>query len=389
MIFKKIGDYREMIELSALAFSFLKKDQADLEKLLKQLMEEDRIFYGVYDETVLVAGCVIYPFQMRLRESVVPMAGIGFVCSRQDYRGKGGVRLLLSETLRELKESAYPVSLLYPFNREFYRKYGWEVFDRWQQLSFSPSDIRVPVVEGVTSRDTAFPDEESISFYTDFAESNLNYVLRTITDWKDKLLPVWSNQAARRIVKFSRAGEVVGLMGYSINFNQKEGIYFHSVSTFISKDESARRAMFSYIKGLSHQVKKVKIYLPENFQIWPYINDRPELSELLETSMIRIVDLSRLDGLKVCSPDMTLGIKVEDKQCPWNAGTFTLQVRDGTLKVQRGGNAQIEIDIGPLSSVLGGRETFNRMIELGLAKPLQGYDGQDVTKSDLFMNEMF
>ena len=232
-----------MIEVSALAFSFEKRDRDELEELFEQLVEGGRLLYGTYDGETLVAGCVVYPYRMRLRESAVTMGGIALVCSRQDYRGKGGVRLLLSATLESMRDLGYPVSVLYPFQRDFYRKYGWEVFDRWQLIKFSPSSIRDFDSGDIDARDMAFPDEESIEFYRRYASSSYNYVLRNQTDWRDRLSPVWSSQVAKRVVRFTRQSEVVGLMDYSINLDRKEGSYFHSILTFVSKDEKVRQAI--------------------------------------------------------------------------------------------------------------------------------------------------
>ena len=391
MEFKKISNYKEMIEISALAFSFEKKDQGDLEKLLRKLDENGRYFYGVYDEETLVAACVVYPYQMRFRDSIVTMGGIALVCSRQDYRGKGGVRMLLSGTLESLRELGHSVSVLYPFQRDFYRKYGWEIFDRWQLLKFSPGSLRDLEFHDVEARDMAFPDEQMKDFYREYASSHLNYVVRNDADWQDRFYPVWSSQIAKRIVKFSSKGEVVGLMDYSINSDHKDGGYFHTILTFVHKDENARRAMFSYIKGLSHQVSKVHLWQPATFESWPYLSDRPDECTLRETSMIRIVDLMKLSGIRMSTPDLSITMKVDDKQCSWNNGVFTIGVHDGILNVERGKEveAELEIGIGALSTVIGGRESLSRLIEIGLAKPLEGYKGTDIERCEVFMIEPF
>ena len=44
-----------------------------------------------------------------------------------EYRGQGVIRLLLKEAGRILEERSNYISILLPFQYEFYRKYGWEV----------------------------------------------------------------------------------------------------------------------------------------------------------------------------------------------------------------------------------------------------------------------
>lgn len=388
MEFRRFNDYREMIEMVVLAFSFEKKNQGTLEEYLKSLESQGKRFYGIYDGETIVAGCIVFPYKMRLRQSFVPMAGIAMVCSRQDYRGKGGIRQLFTELLLELRKD-FKVSVLYPFSRDFYRKYGWEVFDRWQYVKFSPGSLTEHESTGIDASDMAFPDFDSISFYKEYARTHFNCTLRSEVDWKERLSPVWPDQVDKRIVKFSKDEKVVGILDNTLGFNQKEDTSFHSIFTFASQNEEARNAMFTYLRRLSHQVKEVRMWLPQHFEIWPYINESPQEHHLRETSMIRIVDLKRLNGLEILSEDVRIDMKIEDSQCSWNDGNYRLEIKDNALSICEGGTPQIEIGIGSLSTVISGRESLSRMVELGRAKALAGYVGENIRKSEVFFNETF
>lgn len=59
---------------------------------------------------------MLYDFRMRLRDSVVPMGGIGLLCSRLDARGKGAVRTMLRESLGTMRHKGHVVSVLDPFD---------------------------------------------------------------------------------------------------------------------------------------------------------------------------------------------------------------------------------------------------------------------------------
>ncbi|HOY27299.1 MAG TPA: sterol carrier protein domain-containing protein, partial [Mesotoga sp.] len=100
---------------------------------------------------------------------------------------------------------------------------------------------------------------------------------------------------------------------------------------------------------------------------------------------------SILSAILLDSPDVKIALKIEDAQCPWNVGGIMLEIRDGVLNLTKipEEEAQLEIGIGAISTVIGGRESLRRMVELKMARILKDYNGEDIQKCDVFMNEPF
>src|SRR5690554_6599849 len=69
----------------------------------------------------------LLPYRMRLRGREVPVYYIVGVGTWPEDRGQGLVKNLLLYADSLMKERGYDISILLPFQYDFYRKYGWEV----------------------------------------------------------------------------------------------------------------------------------------------------------------------------------------------------------------------------------------------------------------------
>ena len=71
---------------------------------------------------------------------VVPVAGIGDVCTHPGARGKGYARLLMEDALRYMREHGYPLSMLYGIPK-FYHKFGYIEAVRDYRLTLMAPDL--------------------------------------------------------------------------------------------------------------------------------------------------------------------------------------------------------------------------------------------------------
>ncbi len=392
--YRKVDDLESVAELAKSAFVIRRPDHSAAVEWLEWSVKHGQRLYGVYDGTRLVAVFMLYDFRMRLRDSVVPMGGIGLLCSRLDARGKGAVRFMLERSLETMREAGHVVSVLNPFDQSFYRKYGWEMFARLQRVEISPGLIRGVPDDGEVEHETidlSRPDGASLAFYNDFARRHHTLVQRGKAEWEQRLriFSRNSNTAARGVVRVSRDGEVVGLIGYDLSGKAGDWHPTFTVTLFVHEDEPAKRAMLRYLKALSHQVKTIRFDLPVDEDLWPYLSDRPGKREIRDQFMIRIVSVDALDGLEVDAGDLSVAVEIADGQAPWNAGTWRWTVEDGVLSVEPTDRADLRCGIGPLSSVLSGFADLSEMIAVGRIEPLPSYAGQDLPRATAFLADYF
>lgn len=382
--FSRIDDVERVVPLVRFAHSIRHAERDAIVPWLREATADGRTLFGVLDGEDVVAVCLLYDFQMRLRAGVVPMGGLGLVGSRADHRGRGAIRLLLRELLPVMRERGQVVSTLDPFDQGFYRKYGWEQLSSQRVVSLPPGRI-VPRPEdalcrALTAKDLAFPDALCMDYYNRFAASHYTFIQRGEAEWRARttIRPWHLDDVARGVVRFSDGNEVVGLLGYRMLRPADRWEPTFEVNLLIADTGAVRHTMLDYVRRLSHQVTVARFLLPMDLEIWPYLTDRPTKEEVRDVFMARVVSMDALDGLSVDSPDIELQVQIEDPLAEWNQGIWEITVRGGSVAVRRGERATVRCDVGTFTCVLSGRTTFRAALDTGAAVALPGYTGEDL-----------
>lgn len=375
------------------AFAVRGSQHEGLERWVRRAKDEpERTIHGIFDGDRILATYTLYDFEMRFRESVLSMGGIGLLCSRLDARGKGSVREMLVGALGTMRDRGHVVSVLSPFNKAFYRKYGWEDFERFQRIDVSPGFLEIPGAKGgYQVEDLPFPDRETVDYYNEYAATHYTLVLRGDAEWRRRTdIPAWATETATRgVIRIRKDTRVVGLIGYELVRKLGEEEPTFVANLFLTEDEPARQAGLRFLKSLSHQVKAIRFELPVDVSLWPYLNDAPGSHSIHDLFMIRVVSMKDLDGLRIACGDLSLSVDVEDRQAPWNARVWRLEVRDGVLRVSEGDRPDLRCGVGTLSSILSGYTDFASMIAVGRCEALASYEGQDLPRTVTFLADYF
>ncbi len=386
--YKKFDEVEKILEIASFSFGIKQEKQDKFKKYLGKLLKSDVELYGVFDEERLVAGYLLYPFEMRFRENVVPMGGIGLVCSRPDYRGKGAVKFMLKEAIKTMIQKSMKVSVLYPFNIDFYRKYGWELFFTRKIITLSPGLLKKSSVEDIEAVHYRYPDEEIKNYYNEKVKTFYNFALRNDFLWKRHLDNEISGSASEGVVKFVKDGKVVGILTLQIkseDFGSKA-----SVGSMVYENEDVKRAMFDYLRKLSHQVSQMELWVPEDFLIWPYLSDRPSNIKKRYAGMIRVNSMNLLNGLKIDNEKVNFTIFIKDKTNEENEGTWKIKSNEGFLSVEKSSeNPDLETDIATFSSIMSGFTDFSEMIRADRVKVNNNNSEFHLNKSITFHFEHF
>ncbi len=381
---RRIDNLDQFFRIARGAFGISQRDHGTLREYLTGLVSRGAEPWGVYRRGDLRAGALLLPFRMRLREGLVGMGGVGFLCSSLGFRGQGFTRALIAELLGYMREQGQKVSVLYPFSLSFYRKYGWELFSRERRVAFRPGDIVAESPPGIEVELQGSPDEDAREFYNLYARSHYTLAQRGDREWW-KALFVQPDEVERGAVKFTREGEVVGLLTYVVSDRGKR----LTVPLLISSDEGARRAALAFLSRLSLQLDQVEIWGPPDLSLWPYLRETPLKDSLGNPAMLRIVSLEGLDGLPLPAQEWELGLEVMDPLAPWNQGPFVLAVERGKLRVRRGGRPALRIGIGPLAAFLSGFSTLHELLAWGRAEPLGPFPRPDLPKHITWLADHF
>jgi len=387
--YRKSEDVEALMEIAKFSFVVEKSKHEFLRKYIRTALVSGVEMFGVYDSKKLVAAHLLYPYQMRFRNSMVSMGGISKICSRPDYRGKGTIRFMLEKSIETMRDKGMVVSMLHPFNVSFYRKYGWELFFRKKLVLLSPGSLIAKENPSITAEYLKFPDEVCKEFYNEHARREYNLALRDDPHWK-RHLELSNIEAANGVVKFERDGKIVGMMALYLSSGEAMFESIVTVKDFIYNDNETKETMLNYLKRLSLQVTKLRMVLPEDFLLWPYLSDQPSEEKIGNAGMIRIVSVEKLDGLSVDFELEPLIVSVNDKFSEENTGNFEIKAEGGFLRISRSTKSpDIECDVSCLSSIISGFTSFKEMIEAGRVQVFEGYRGQDMPKVTTFNLEPF
>lgn len=378
MEFVKTDINEAIIKLLRFSFSV---DNRTLSWLRREAEEEKKGLFDAFaikDQSEYLSACYLWPLEMRLRDSIVKMSGIGALGSNAINRGKGAVKKLLLESLKHMREQNVTVSVLYPFSQSFYRKYGWEKFDDMYTCHFSPSIIKkTNTLNDYEIHHYYEPNEAVTAFYNQYAASHYNYIQKQTKHWDIDLEMKIPSDIDRRIVAFSQNGQIKSMILMLTSNPENETVLV--VRDMAFSEQKDIMPIFDFLATLSLQIKKINLNLPVDFIYWPFFNDRPEKTLLRERSMIRIVDMLKLNGLKINAPDLDIYLKINDDFAKWNDGQYRLSVKEKSLAIEKSEKADFECDIATLSSIITGYTDFQTMLLMGKVKPLS----QTLLKIDL------
>lgn len=352
----------ESISLSEYAFQYKLNEEERNEKL-KRLKSEQ--IWGYFVVGKLAAKMTIFPMHTCIQGEVFAMGGVASVATWPEYRRKGMVGKLLEHSLKVMKEDGQTISFLHPFSFSFYREYGWETYAEYKAYTLQPSQFpKVKQMAGKVIR--ADQDWRLLNrIYETYARSYNGMLLRD-EDWWRKT--VFLKKADQTAVYYNESGEPRGYILYKV---ENKGMNIHE---FIFLNEDARQGLWKFISNHDSMIENVSLSAPVHDQLAFLLPNPKFKQEIIPYSMARIVDVAAfLEKYRFneSSKRQTLQIAVQDRQAPWNHGTFDIQVNEaGEAKVNvlsnekdaRSGGHEI---LPPLSCDI---QTFTAML-MGYQRP--------------------
>lgn len=140
-------------------------------------------------------------------EAQVRLAGIAGVCTRRTFQRKGYAGMLIHETAVALSSRGYHMAALFPVDRDYYRRFGWETAGV-QQIARAMAAETVGPLDTYTVRKAQEPDiPELIRLYDRASMGRALYCLRDEKRWR-YLLTYLPNS----VVACGADGNAVGYM---------------------------------------------------------------------------------------------------------------------------------------------------------------------------------
>ncbi|MBS1715908.1 MAG: GNAT family N-acetyltransferase [Armatimonadetes bacterium] len=287
--------------------------------------------------------------------------GVAGVATLVQHRRSGVADALMRHVLASMREEGQCLSALYAFRESYYRRFGYESCGwRWQvkcpreRLPRVRSELPVRQID-VSEVHTLDP------VYRSFVRVRSGSFLRSKADWADRM--------GKRKPSVYAVGDPF------------EGYLWANFEGFWG-DVDIGELAWSTPAGYHGCLEVVSsLCSNQDVALWNEPPDSPFVAGHLDQgasctlhrpSMFRLVDAQ--GALSCVSSDVEgeFSFDLEDADCPWNHGVWTVRYgRDGT-RVERGGSPDFRTRPGPLVQALLGAPDLRSTVMTGGTEVLNG-----------------
>ena len=324
--------------------------------------------YGYFDQGKLTSYMMVNQFKGEIFGHHVPIAGIGYVSSYPECRGRGHISKLMEEVIHDLHENKIPVANLAPFSEDFYRHYGFSNSIYQKEYRFSGdalASFKLPRKGKVIREkwDDLIVQNGVIQLYerqlhTDDERNTINREAW----WWNRLDSYYHHRDIA--VYFDNAGRPMSYLIYRIVDNCFMADELYSITP------QGLSSVLGFMASHIGSVKEFCMMLPEKSLLAELFPEQNELDIQLHPYMMsRIIDFQKVLSCMRPLQEGTFNIEVNyDDQCPWNIGVWQLNNHNREVTCERKEDELVDFS-GPITAwtqVLLGRLTLKAAIELGL-----------------------
>ncbi len=347
---------------------------------------------GVFQDRILQASAQMIPYTIRLRGALLPCAYIVGVDTAPAARNKGYARRLLRACLEEQRRRKQPISLLMPFEGQFYYRYGWPFCYFHQQLELAPQELRCAAKPWGQLKQVDLSAARPVlaRIYEQFIQPYDGAVCRTETGWQ--LLLEDAALEHTQCFLLEQQGQAVG---YCLWTPLPGKILIREMAWCSA---AAKAGLLDFLRQAVPPEQRLWLELPDDDSLVYQLAADKKAAVRYPFLMARIADVAQcLEALHYPDIAVQLKLAVEDGFAPWNDGVFAVTLAGGRATVaslpeavKTAADAQITID--GLSQLVMGARSAGQLARQGIlqAEPQIGAILQQLWPTrQLYINEYY
>jgi predicted acetyltransferase len=341
---------------------------------------------GAFVDGDLVADVRTTPGARRMNGGKVGYGLVGPVVCLAGYRRQGHVGALLSMSLERMREQGQALSGLHTPHDALYARWGWERAEGKKRYAFSPKDIQLRMRGSAGRIDTVVRDDwpRLDAIYRQYAADRNGPIHRAQLWWTDSVLRDYQDEGKARdldiFVWVNKDGVDEGYATYLPLVakgrapSADAALYTpHSifVRDMVSISSDAYLGLWEHL--LTHDLAdKILIDVAPEDPLPDLVED-PWKIEMprSEGAMIRIVDVEQAINSRPHAGDWAANftMRIRDSKAPWNDDTWRLDASEGSMSVERTGDAaDVELTVGALAPIYTGYMRPSVAAGVGLLK---------------------
>jgi predicted acetyltransferase len=325
--------------------------------------------YWALDGGVPVGTAGTYDHRMRIPGADISIAGVTLVGVHASHRRRGILRELMRRQLDDAQARGEALAVLWASEAAIYGRFGYGVASTSIRIDADRDRIVFREPDEPAGRARLVDEDEAKAVipgvYTRARVERAGMIDRTDAWWDDYRLADperWRFGAGPmfRAVWEDDDGEPQAYALYRLRSNWDEGFPAGKleVREAIGASPQAMREIWRFLFGVD-LVARVRGYLlPVDHPLFLSVTDPRRLkAQMGDGIWLRLLDLEAALEARSYAQDGTVAFDVRDAFCSWNDGTWRLTADGGRGAVERGGEADIRLDVADLASIyLGGFE---------------------------------
>lgn len=288
---------------------------------------------AAFDGDDLVASAGIWTFDMTLPGGPAPVAGVSIVGVLPTHRRRGILSAMMRRQLTELHDTdAEPVAALWASEPAIYRRFGYGLASQRLHLTVdsqlryaagAPVGPPLRLVDAQGARDTVS------RIYEQLRTTRPGLLTRSSVRW-DGIFD--DSDAAKDGASSLQCALLDSGDGYVLyrtkgtweNWRPDGKVLVHEL---IAADAAGHAALWRYLVDMDLMTTVDAWNRPVDDPLLHFVVDtRRTHPRLADGLWLRIVDVERALAARTYSAADSLVVEVRDDNCPWNAGSFLIDV---------------------------------------------------------------
>ncbi len=330
-----------------------------------------------FDGDRMVASWSVLPFTMRANGNALALAGVSAVGTLPEYRRRGLVRRISTQSLGQMRERGQSVAALWASQAAIYQRYGYAQATMNRTYTVDTVDIRFhdgdPGSDRVERLDVTAGYDLAKRVYIDFVAERMGYIHRGKALWLNNALASRDQDGPVHIaVSRNVDGEPSGYVVYTLRAGRvdhparPQEIVIRDLA-WLSLD--AYRSLWSWI-ARHDLVGRVRWSNAPIDDPAAELFMEPRLLNSLDREGLwfRMVDVPRaLEGRGYDEAgEITIEV-TEDPVAPWNPGTYCLETSaEGAQAATTSRSPDIQLSVKALASLYTGFRSARQLAAWGL-----------------------
>ena len=345
-----------------------------LDDVVRPMLEIGRLT-GVRDATSdgsLIGSAAILSKSMTFPGGRVhPVAAVTFVAVRAGWRRRGVLRAMMRDQLHGLHErSGEVVAILTASEGVIYGRYGYGRAMDSAEFTLPHGAAFAAQVTTEAVREVSAPAAAGAAhlLWDRIAPVTPGHLSRTDGIWRARFA---EHEFMRRGLSARRwAAHPDGVVGYRVRpaWVDRDGRWTVVVTDLIAATPLAHASLWRFLLDLDLTDRvEFRLGWPDD-PLQDLLADRRSLTLTPHDHVwLRIVDVDRAVSLRTYPAAVTVDVEIVDDFCPWNAGTWRLDLGpDGGRATRVDGTAELRMQVRDLAACFLGGTPLARLAAGGL-----------------------